>query len=92
MINNPFHSQEGDAWYVWLRFAPFCCCAGLEGDQDGDVGLYAGEAGARRKHEVSMANVCIDSIRDSYSRRELQRIIMSNVIWRATKINLQAGE
>lgn len=48
-------SQEGDVLYEWLRFVPFSCCAGLDGDHCGDVGLYAGDAGAAT--EVSCNDV-----------------------------------
>ena len=43
-------SHDGDVLYAWLRPDPFCCvCAGLDGDHWGEVGLYAGDAGAKKK-------------------------------------------
>ena len=54
----PNQSHEGDVLYAdCARLVPFwpCSelCAGLDGDHDGDVGLYAGEADTERHIKVS---------------------------------------
>ena len=57
------YSQDGEVLYEWPWPAePFCCCAGLDGDHCGDVGLYAGDAGATDAHERG------DMQRETYKR------------------------
>lgn len=41
-----------DVLYEWLRIESDCCYAGLEGDHWGNVGLYVGEAGAKKSSRL----------------------------------------